>query len=258
MKHNITRKRLALIVILILFSGFIWTNRALAWTTRIYAEGEALTGVNQANVKIGVALEAKIYPAAPSVPKYSVKMDLYSPDLTQAFGEDIRQEGDTQHTWIIGVDPHGNVGPDDPRAATLSWHPAEFGPGTYQLQEGYDGTGTIVVTDMTTTTSYVVQGPEGTQYFTLIFTEVDSDGDGVPDRLESCPNDPNKTEPGVCGCGVADIDSDTDGILDCHDNCPNISNPGQEDGDGDGAGNPCDNCPNQDRAWHMRLRDRRH
>lgn len=32
---------------------------------------------------------------------------------------------------------------------------------------------------------------------------------------DSCPADPLKTVPGVCGCGVTDTDSDADGVLDC-------------------------------------------
>jgi len=35
--------------------------------------------------------------------------------------------------------------------------------------------------------------------------------------VDNCPNDPNKTEPGICGCGVADTDSDGDGTPDCND-----------------------------------------
>ena len=37
---------------------------------------------------------------------------------------------------------------------------------------------------------------------------------------DCCPSDPNKTEPGVCGCGVADTDTDGDGTPDCVDQCP--------------------------------------
>lgn len=37
---------------------------------------------------------------------------------------------------------------------------------------------------------------------------------------DGCPNDPSKTEPGLCGCGVADTDSDTDGTPNCKDGCP--------------------------------------
>ena len=59
-----------------------------------------------------------------------------------------------------------------------------------------------------------------------------------------CPNDPNKTAPGECGCGVADIDADNDTIIDCVDNCPNAANQDQADADADGAGDACDVCPN--------------
>jgi rhodanese-related sulfurtransferase len=43
------------------------------------------------------------------------------------------------------------------------------------------------------------------------------------------------------------VDSDGDGVNDDLDNCPNNFNPSQTDSDGDGAGNACDpNCPNLD------------
>jgi len=71
----------------------------------------------------------------------------------------------------------------------------------------------------------------------------DTDGDGTPDDEDDCPEDPAKTEPGDCGCGVMDADSDGDGIPDCDDNCPDVANASQADSDGDGIGNECDNCP---------------
>jgi hypothetical protein len=39
---------------------------------------------------------------------------------------------------------------------------------------------------------------------------------------DQCPDDPNKTEPGICGCGVADTDTDGDGTPDCNDQCPTV------------------------------------
>jgi Cohesin domain len=50
--------------------------------------------------------------------------------------------------------------------------------------------------------------------------DTDSDNDGTADCNETCPDDPDKTDPGVCGCGIADSDTDNDGTLDCNDTCP--------------------------------------
>lgn len=42
--------------------------------------------------------------------------------------------------------------------------------------------------------------------------------------VDNCPNDPLKTDPGICGCGTPDIDSDNDLTYDCNDLCPNDPN----------------------------------
>jgi hypothetical protein len=49
--------------------------------------------------------------------------------------------------------------------------------------------------------------------------DTDSDSDGTADCNDGCPNDANKTEPGICGCGTADVDTDADGVTDCNDDC---------------------------------------
>ena len=72
----------------------------------------------------------------------------------------------------------------------------------------------------------------------LLDTDIDSDG--TPDCIDGCPSDPNKTDPGICGCGLLDTDTDGDIILDCLDNCPSTYNPDQNDTDMDGIGNICE------------------
>ena len=49
---------------------------------------------------------------------------------------------------------------------------------------------------------------------------IDSDLDGTPDCADGCPNDSEKIEPGICGCGFPDTDTDSDGTPDCLDGCP--------------------------------------
>ncbi|MBI5135843.1 MAG: thrombospondin type 3 repeat-containing protein [Nitrospirae bacterium] len=62
---------------------------------------------------------------------------------------------------------------------------------------------------------------------------LDTDGDGVVNANDNCPNAANTTQ----------TDADSDGVGDACDNCPNTPNTGQWDSDADGLGNACDNCP---------------
>ena len=78
---------------------------------------------------------------------------------------------------------------------------------------------------------------------TTLQPEIDSDGDGVPDFNDGCPEDANKTEPGLCGCGLTDVDGDSDGIPDCTDNCLVDTNADQLNSDEDEYGDACDTCP---------------
>jgi hypothetical protein len=100
--------------------------------------------------------------------------------------------------------------------------------------------------------------------------ERDTDGDGVPDKDDGCPFDPDPGQEDGDGDGTGDAcdvcpadfdpgqeDTDGNGVGDaCNtledadgddwatelDNCPADFNPGQEDDDGDGVGQACDNC----------------
>ena len=52
----------------------------------------------------------------------------------------------------------------------------------------------------------------------------DTDGDGTCDSGDACPTDPNKTAPGICGCGVVDVDVNENGICD-GDECIDSESP---------------------------------
>jgi hypothetical protein len=73
----------------------------------------------------------------------------------------------------------------------------------------------------------------------------DSDGDGVPDDRDLCPDTPPETQVDEYGCP----DSDGDGVPDDVDGCPDtppgtqVNEDGCPDADGDGAPDDVDLCP---------------
>ena len=76
----------------------------------------------------------------------------------------------------------------------------------------------------------------------------DSDGDGVPDYMDNCPNTPAGVKVDAKGCP---LDSDGDGVPDYLDKCPNTPAGVQVDAtgcpldsDGDGVPDYLDKCPN--------------
>jgi len=71
----------------------------------------------------------------------------------------------------------------------------------------------------------------------------DTDGDGIEDAKDTCPNEAGLAE--FNGCP----DSDGDGVSDNNDNCPNVAGlkslAGCPDADGDGIADKDDKCPNE-------------
>lgn len=69
----------------------------------------------------------------------------------------------------------------------------------------------------------------------------DTDGDGIPDKDDQCPNEAGLQE--FQGCP----DTDGDGIANREDQCPDVAGPanlqGCPDTDGDGIADKNDNCP---------------
>ena len=93
-------------------------------------------------------------------------------------------------------------------------------------------------------------------------TADDSDGDGVADSADLCPDayDPNQwdedgdgigdscdecplTSDTECESSAGDIDGD--GVANDDDNCPRDGNADQSDRDADGIGDVCDDCPDE-------------
>jgi outer membrane protein OmpA-like peptidoglycan-associated protein len=83
----------------------------------------------------------------------------------------------------------------------------------------------------------------------------DRDGDGIPDSVDACPDEPEDKDGFQDEDGCPDPDNDGDGIPDAVDRCPN--DPDDKDGfededgcpdddnDGDGIPDVVDRCPNE-------------
>ncbi len=83
----------------------------------------------------------------------------------------------------------------------------------------------------------------------------DTDGDGIPDDVDKCPNEPEDKDGFQDADGCPDPDNDNDGIPDAQDKCPNEpeDKDGFQDADGcpdpdndnDGIPDKDDKCPNE-------------
>jgi len=85
--------------------------------------------------------------------------------------------------------------------------------------------------------------------FAAFPTPLDSDGDGILNQIDNCPNTPNPDQADLDGDGIGnacDTDVDGDSVEDILDNCPLISNTDQLDLDGDFIGDACDDLVDND------------
>jgi len=138
--------------------------------------------------------------------------------------------------WVDGRLVGEQPGPANPLTGTWEWMPEE--PGAYTLVVQAVDTQHGVTAAFR---SVEVLGPGGGS---------DTDGDGVPDDRDACPQEPGVLQ--EAGCPEVGPDQDGDGVTDALDACPEQAGPVEHDGcpavtagDGDGDGIPDadDACP---------------
>lgn len=81
--------------------------------------------------------------------------------------------------------------------------------------------------------------------------ELDNDGDGVVDTSDRCPNEAEDRDGFADADGCPELDNDNDGLADAQDQCPNEAGPvagrgcPSHDADADGVTDDKDSCPSQ-------------
>ena len=107
----------------------------------------------------------------------------------------------------------------------------------------YTATLTSGTVDGTATLGFTINGTPATAKAEVILVALDTDFDGVADKMDNCPFVVNidQLDTDQDGKGdMCDTDDDNDGVLDTKDNCPKVVNPNQADRDRDGFGDVCD------------------
>jgi len=190
-------------------------------------------GVNMTIVGIGDNIDFNTLQCLLDDPSDFIEGDFTNTELvTEDIYIFVDEDGDLVDDCVQGVDLDGdgwyslNGDPDDTNVNT--------NPNACEICDGDDNDGDMLVdegfpdTDGDGIADCVDNCPDFAST-----DQTDSDGDGVGDACDACPNDPMGT-----------LDSDGDGVCDYQDNCPNSINPQQDDEDMDGVGDVCDACPN--------------
>ena len=68
--------------------------------------------------------------------------------------------------------------------------------------------------------------------------DADADGDGLPDRIDRCPREPETVDGIADGDGCPEPDPDGDGVLGAADACPQVAEDADRFEDGDGCPDP--------------------
>jgi hypothetical protein len=139
------------------------------WAATITAEAIELSPVHTDEITIGVSLlPQKIPDELPN--EYGCSLLIYSPDWDKN-SKDIREFNTTEYSWMIAVNPHGNIGSPESRTTFIRWNPQHFSDkGFFRMYRGYDQTGECVVEDMRTLAEFAVTGIESVQIFNIVWS----------------------------------------------------------------------------------------
>lgn len=165
-------------------------------------------------------------------------------------GWDMARIGWGWRAVLLGVGLSACAGDDPgPQAAAPAWMGAPVGGGASGVSSPAPGSDSDSVTlvDPGATESaaapavQTVPGNAAGEGAGCAAPGADADGDGRLDCEDACPNDPLKTEPGVCGCGQADPPPGAPGT--CSPSPADPANPAQPaeadaDGSSEGAQTP--------------------
>ncbi len=175
----------------------------------------------------GTALLRDIYPGANSSqirPLYVYKGRLFFSATDGIHGREMWVTDGTPQGTAILLDFNPGAGDSNPFGIISVGDSVYFGDSYFDVQTLTSVT-KLLKTDGTSagTAEFSTNGLQyagtGLEYFRgrLFFSVLDPQLGIEPFTIlfDACPDDPAKSDPGVCGCGVPDVDANGNGILDC-------------------------------------------
>jgi hypothetical protein len=139
------------------------------WAMQIQAETVDLPQSYTDQITIGVSLLSETKPyILPGISGCSLWV--YSSDW-ERYDLSIHSFQPIMGSWVIGIDPFGNIGSPEARTSRLFWNPMQLSnTGYFRMYQGVGQTGSIVIPDMRTVTSYEVTGKGNTE-FTIVWSD---------------------------------------------------------------------------------------
>ncbi|ETR68977.1 MAG: hypothetical protein OMM_09996 [Candidatus Magnetoglobus multicellularis str. Araruama] len=137
------------------------------WSAMISAQGQPIDGLYKSSIVIGEADVESSNPAPPQAPVFSCAIVILSDDWRSRISQSMKGPDEIKE-WVLEINPCGNACGFGEATTTVRWQPDQLGPGVFEIREGYDGTGPIVVTDMKSTDHFTLTGANEPYYYTII------------------------------------------------------------------------------------------
>jgi len=137
------------------------------WAAIISAQGQPIDGLYKSNIIIGGADVGSSNPAPPQAPVFSCAIVILSEDWHSRLSQSMKGADDIKE-WVLEINPCGNACGFNEASTTVRWQPDQLGPGVFEIREGYDGTGQIVVADMKKSDNFTITGANEPFYYTII------------------------------------------------------------------------------------------
>ncbi len=163
-----SRKFMWILCTLMMLSFF--SNSAFAWELTLNFENDLTGDITYGNVIIGVDSTASTGDNPPPAPGTTITGKLMAVGGSgDNWKKVIHETGQDEYAWCLAIDPNGEQSQyGDEGNVTVSWNPSGLS-GAFEMREGVDGTGSVVVSDMMTTTTYNFSGKTET-VFTIHYT----------------------------------------------------------------------------------------